>query len=111
MECSREKEVGLIKSCSTTTAIFWSQKILSILHIIYDLNLGVISVDESRYNGSGGGCGGCGEREELEIRAKLFLQDFDSDSAADSIEAVLKHIGEELFCIQTEVCGHGQIYS
>ena len=53
-------------------------------------------MDESRYNGSGGGCGGCGEREELEIRAKLFLQDFDSDSAAASIEAVLKHIGEEL---------------
>ena len=68
----------------------------------------MISVDESRYNGNSGGCGGCGEREELEIRAKLFLQDFDSDSAADSIEAVLKHIGEELLCIQTEVCGHGQ---
>ena len=98
MECSREKEVGLIKSCSAT-AIFWSQKILSIkwiLQILYDLNLGVISVDESRYNGNNGGCGGCGEREELEIRAKLFLQDFDSDSAAASIEAVLKHIGEEL---------------
>ena len=75
---------------------FWSQKIVSIkwiLHILYDLNLGVISVDESRYNGNSGGCGGCGEREELEIRAKLFLQDFDSDSAADSIEAVLRHIG------------------
>ena len=53
-------------------------------------------MDESRYNGNSGGCGGCGEREELEIRAKLFLQDFDSDSAAGSIEAVLKHIGEEL---------------
>ena len=66
-------------------------------------------MDELRYNGnSGGGCGGFGERKELEIRAKLFLQDFDSDSAADSIEAVLKHIGEELSCIHTEVCGHGQ---
>ena len=69
---------------------------MELAYHIYNLNLGVISVDESRYNGNSGGCGGCGEREELEIRAKLFLQDFDSDSAADSIEAVLKHIGEEL---------------
>ena len=51
----------------------------------------MISVDESRYNGNSGGCG---KREELEIRAKLFLQDFDSNSAADAIEAVLNHIGE-----------------
>ena len=79
-----------------TKAKVFSQKRVSVitLQIMLNLNLGVISVDESRYNGSSGGCGGCGEREELEIRAKLFLQDFDSDSAADSIEAVLKHIGE-----------------
>ena len=59
---------------------------------------GVISVDESRYDGNNGGCvgGGKSKREELEIRAKLFLQDFDSDSATDAIEAVLKHIGEWL---------------
>ena len=49
----------------------------------------VIAVDESRYDGSGGE-----KRAELEIRAKLFLQDFDSGSAADAIDAVLKHIGE-----------------
>ena len=54
---------------------------------------GVIKVNESRYEGSNGE-GGCGKREELEIRAKLFLQDFDSNSAADAIEAVLNHIGE-----------------
>jgi len=56
---------------------------------------GEISVDESRYDGNNGGCvgGGKSKREELEIRAKLFLQDFDSDSATDAIEAVLKHIG------------------
>ena len=51
----------------------------------------MISVDESRYDGNG-----VGKREELEIRAKLFLQDFDSDSATDAIEAVLKHIGEKI---------------
>ena len=63
------------------------------VEVMLNFNLGLISVDESRYNGNSGGYGGCGKREELEIRAKLFLQDFDSDSAADSIEAVLRHIG------------------
>ena len=67
---------------------------------------GVISVDESRYDGNNGGEGGCGKREELEIRAKLFLQDFDSDSAADAIEAVLKHIGEEL---KSKISGQKQL--
>ena len=51
-------------------------------------------MDESKYDGNDRCEGGCGKREELEIRAKLFLQDFDSESAADAIEAVLKHIGE-----------------
>ena len=61
----------------------------------------MISVDESRYDGNG-----VGKREELEIRAKLFLQDFDSDSAADAIEAVLKHIGEEL---KSKISGQKQL--
>ncbi len=38
-------------------------------------------------------CGG-GSREDLEIRAKVFLQDFDAGSAVHAVDQVLKHIRE-----------------
>jgi hypothetical protein len=51
-----------------------------------------IAVDEARY--AGGGPCSSGNREELEIRTKLFLEDFDAGSAIDAVDAALDHLSK-----------------